>query len=47
MFEMLGVNPKTFCKVAQPRTIEAEDSQFQSFENLNGLSVLVTLLKEI
>ena len=31
MFEMLGLNPqKPFTKVSQPKTVEAEDSQFQS-----------------
>lgn len=31
MFEMLGLNPqKPFTKVSQPKTVEAEDSQYQS-----------------
>jgi biotin synthase len=31
MFELLGLNPqKPFIKVMQPKTVEAEDSQFQS-----------------
>lgn len=31
MFEMLGLNPqKPFTKISQPKTVEAEDSQFES-----------------
>ncbi len=31
MFEMLGLNPqKPFTKISQPKTVEAEDSQYQS-----------------